>query len=104
MATIAFKQPNGLYAMFQTTASQFVAHNLTKEKFITEYVKLYTENTRYPESIDKATNDAVETITKHVHPWDDIDNYYIECYARTDDEYNEWFNNFEKECSEPIKE
>ena len=104
MATIAFKQPNGLYAMFQTTASQFVGHNLTKEEFIDKYVKLYTENTRYPEPIDKATVDAINTITEHVHSWEEVYDYYIECYAKTDEEYDEWFDNFEKECSEPVKE
>ena len=100
MALIAIRQPNNLLMLFSTVSSSPIKINLNEREFIKEYVNCF-ENCSYM-TTTQAFNDAVDTINNHVNPWDRFLESYIPCYARSVEEIEEEFEDYEKKCSETV--
>lgn len=103
MAIIAIRQPNNLLMMFSTVSNGPLQINLNREEFIKEYVNCF-DDCKYMTTA-QAFYDAVNKVDNHVNPWDRFLESYIPCYARTEEEISEAFEEYEKKCSvKPIKE
>lgn len=100
MALIAIRQPNDLLMLFSTVSCSPIEINLNEKEFIKEYVNCF-EGCSYM-TTTQAFNDAVDTINNHVNPWDRFLESYIPCYARSDEDIEEAFENYEKKCSETV--
>jgi len=100
MALIAIRQPNNLLMLFSTVSCSPIKINLTEEEFVKEYVNLLEGCSCM--TTTQAFNDAVDTINNYVNPWDRFLESYIPCYARSEEEIEEEFENYEKQCSEPV--
>lgn len=97
MALIAIRQPNDLLMLFSTVSCSPVEINLTKEKFIEEYVDCIGD-CKY-QTKEQILSEAIDTVENHVNPWDRFLESYIPCYARSEEEIEEAFEEYEKKCS-----
>lgn len=100
MATIAIKQPNGLFMMFSSVSSSPVEMNLTRDEFIKLYVDLEKDcSYKTPE---QSLQDAVETIDEHLYPWEEFYDRYVPMYREDDEEETE-LERIERVCSKEPK-
>lgn len=97
MAIIAIRQPNNLLMMFSTVSNGPLQINLNREEFIKEYVN-YFDDCKY-RTTAQVFYEAVDKVDNHVNPWDRFLESYIPCYARTEEEIAEAFEEYEKKCS-----
>ena len=96
MATIAIKQPNGLFMMFSSISSSPIEMNLTRDEFIKLYVDIEKDcSYKTPE---QSLQDAIKTIDEYLYPWEEFYDRYIPMY-REDDDKETSLQRIERECS-----
>lgn len=83
--------------LFSTVSCSPIEINLTKADFIKEYVNCF-DDCRYM-TTTQVFNEAVDTVDNHVNPWDRFLESYIPCYAKSEEEIAEAFEEYEKKCS-----
>lgn len=100
MATIAIKQPNGLFMMFSSVSSSPIEMNLTRDEFIKLYVDIEKDcSYKTPE---QSLQDAIKTIDEYLYPWEEFYDRYCPMY-REDDEEETGLERIERVCSKEPK-
>ena len=79
MGAFIAKQPNGLYCRFSTVVDTVTDWNMTAE----EYIEMCAAR-----AAEKASEEARETLAKHLYPFDDVKNYFFPA-NNTIEEFNE---------------
>ena len=79
MGAFIAKQPNGLYCRFSTVVDTVTDWNMTAE----EYIEMCAAR-----AAEKASEEARETLTKHLYPFYDVKNHFFPA-NNTIEEFNE---------------